>query len=101
MSKPKRRHFTPEQKSSILARHFIDKVPVSDLCDELGLQPSVFYSWQRQLFENASAAFQDGRKNRRAETSALDRERNKIQALESHSHAGRPALEAFLPSKNC
>jgi len=83
MNKSKRRHFTPEQKAGILARHFIDKVPVSDLCDELGLQPSVFYSWQRHLFENASSAFQDGKKNRRAETTALDRELSKNQALES------------------
>ena len=81
MSILKRRHFTPEQKAGILARHFVDKVPVSDLCDELGLQPSVFYSWQRHLFENASTVFQDGKKNRRAETTALERSKN--QALES------------------
>lgn len=83
MSKPKRRHFTPEQKAGIVARHFVDKVPVSDLCDELGLQPSVFYSWQRQLFENGSAAFQDGKKSRRAEITELEREQKKVEVLES------------------
>jgi transposase-like protein len=39
------RHFTTEQKVAILKRHMIDKVPVSDLCNEFGLQPSVFYQW--------------------------------------------------------
>ncbi|WP_146658476.1 transposase [Enhygromyxa salina] len=39
-----RRRFTPEQKAEIVRRHMVDKVPVSDLCDEYGLQPSVFHS---------------------------------------------------------
>jgi transposase len=59
MSNPKRsrRHFTTEQKVALLKRHLVDKVPVSDLCDKEELQPSVFYQWQRQLFENLTAAF--------------------------------------------
>jgi hypothetical protein len=31
-------------------KHFIDKVPVSENCEDLGLQSSVFYSWQKELF---------------------------------------------------
>ncbi len=41
--KKQRKHYTPEQKVAILRRHLIDKVPVSDLCDEHQLQPTVFY----------------------------------------------------------
>ena len=52
----KRRKFSPEDKATILRRHLADKVPVSDLCDEYKLQPSVFYQWQRQLLDNAAAA---------------------------------------------
>ena len=55
--KKSRRHYTTEQKVAILKRHMVDKVPVSDLCNELELQPSVFYQWQRQVFENLAAAF--------------------------------------------
>jgi transposase len=29
--------------------------PISKLCDELGLQPTVFYRWQKELFENGAA----------------------------------------------
>jgi transposase-like protein len=53
-----RRHFTAAQKASIVKRHLVDKVPVSDLCDEHGLQPAQFYQWQKQLFEGAAAAFE-------------------------------------------
>ena len=56
-SKRSRRHFTIEQKVALLKRHLADKVPVSDLCNEQELQPSVFYEWQRQLFENLAGAF--------------------------------------------
>ena len=49
-----RKHYTGEEKVAILRRHLLDKVPVSDLCDELGLQPTVFYRWQKEFFENAA-----------------------------------------------
>ena len=51
-----RKHFTPEEKVAILRRHLVDKVPVSELCEELGLRPTVFYRWQKELFENGAAA---------------------------------------------
>ena len=53
-----RKHYTAEEKVAILRRHLLDQVPVSDLCEELGLQPTVFYRWQKELFENGAAAFQ-------------------------------------------
>ena len=60
MRKP-RRNYTPVEKVSILRRHLIDRVPVSDLCDEHGLSPTLFYLWQKQFFENGPTAFE--RKN--------------------------------------
>ena len=53
-----RKHFTPEEKVAILRRHLVDKVPVSELCEELRLRPTVFYRWQKEFFENGAAAFQ-------------------------------------------
>ena len=83
MSKPKRRRYTPEQKAAILRRHLVDKVPVSDLCDELKLQPSVFYTWQKQMLENLTAAMEDGRKTRRTGPTELEQEQKRVEALES------------------
>jgi transposase-like protein len=54
--KRRRRQWTTEEKVGILRRQFVDKVPVSALCEELGLQPSVFYQWQRQVFDNLAGA---------------------------------------------
>ena len=52
-----RTNYTATDKVVILRRHLIDHVPVSELCDEYGLQPTVFYRWQKQFFENGAAAF--------------------------------------------
>jgi transposase len=74
----KKRHFSAEQKSAILKRHFVDKVPVSDLCNEYKIQPSVFYYWQAQLFENAQKTFEKDRGGPSREKQLSDR----VQALE-------------------
>jgi transposase-like protein len=49
-----RNHRSPEEKAALLKRHHVDKVPVTTVCEEAGLQPSVFYHWQRELFERAA-----------------------------------------------
>ena len=66
--KKQRKHYTPEEKVAILRRHLVEGVPISDLCDERGLQPTVFYRWQKEFFENGAAAFQQrGRTNHQPE----------------------------------
>ncbi len=60
-----RKHYSPEEKVSILRRHLIEKVPVSALCEELQLQPTVFYHWLKQFFENGAGAFQRPRDSSR------------------------------------
>jgi transposase-like protein len=82
MSKDKRRQFTPEKKAEILRRHLVDKVPVSDLCDEYEIQPSLFYNWLRQMMANLGAALQDGRSQGRTD-GELEKAEAKIAALEA------------------
>jgi transposase len=56
MSKRSRRRHTAEQKAEALKRHHLEKEEVSAICEELKLNPSLFYTWQRTLFANAPAA---------------------------------------------
>ena len=53
-----RKHYTAEEKVAILRRHLLNQEPISKLCDELGLQPTLFYRWQKEFFENGAAAFE-------------------------------------------
>ena len=50
-SAKRRRHFTGAEKVAILRRHLVEKVPVSDLCEEHGIHPTLFYRWQKDWFE--------------------------------------------------
>jgi transposase-like protein len=74
-----RRHFAPEQKVALLRLHLLEKKPVSDICQEHNLSVTLFYLWQKQLFENGTAAFENTGKRRQADADAKDR---KIAALE-------------------
>jgi len=80
--KRNRRKLTPEQKAAILRRHLQDKVPVSDLCDEYKIQPSVFYTWQRQLLENLASALEPNGRGRgqAAREAKLARENEALKA---------------------
>jgi transposase len=62
-----RRHFADHEKVAILKRHLIDKVPVSDLCDELKIYPNQLYDWLKRFFENGHLAFAKDRKSKAAE----------------------------------
>jgi transposase-like protein len=63
----KRRHFTPQEKVAVLKRHLLEKTPVSDLCDEFGIAPNLFYRWQKEFFENGHVAFDNGRQAKAVE----------------------------------
>ena len=65
---------------TILRRHLLEKTPISELCEEFGLQPTIFYRWQKELFENGAAAFQQkGRPNQAAEQERIAYLEKKIQ----------------------
>jgi transposase len=62
-SRKKRKNYTSGEKVNILRRHLLDKIPVSDLCDEYELYPTQFYKWQKDFFENGSVAFSNQHSN--------------------------------------
>ena len=79
MSSRQRRHFSGSDKVAILKKHLIDKVAVSNLCDEHDLYPTQFYSWLKEFFENGHLAFTTDRTAKAAE-SAKDHKIEKLEA---------------------
>ena len=53
----KRRKFSADQKVAFIRKHLIEKIPVSDICDEFKINPTQFYKWQSEFFENGAKAF--------------------------------------------
>ena len=74
-----RRHFSPAEKVAILKRHLLEKVPISNLCDEFDLHATQLYTWLKEFFENGHTAFENGRKTK-LEVDSKDR---KIEQLEA------------------
>ena len=52
-----RRQFSPEQKIKILRQHLLEKIPISEVCENHQITPTLFYQWQKTFFENGAAAF--------------------------------------------
>ena len=78
--KKQRKHYAPEEKVAVLRRHLLEKEPISKLCDELGLQPTVFYRWQKEFFENGAAVFQTiTRPNQQPDQQRIEYLERKIQ----------------------
>lgn len=82
MSKKTRQHRTAQKKAELLLAHLEQKRPISEICEENGVQPSLFYTWQKQLFANAEVALNAG-KQAKASTSVEDVLRAKIEQLEA------------------
>jgi transposase len=75
MGKRRKRH-SAEEKAAILRRHLIDGVAVSDLCEEYGIHPTVFYRWQKAMFEDLPAVFE---KSRDSEVAALRKQNERLR----------------------
>lgn len=77
-----RRKFAVDEKVAILRSHLVDKVAVSDLCEQHHIQPSVFYVWQRQMWENLEAVFETSKRFDREARSRREEElAGKVEAL--------------------
>jgi len=87
-----RRHFTPQEKVAALKRHLLEKVPISDLCDQLGIAPTLFYRWQKEFFENGHAAFDNGRKSKAVEDANL----MKIEQLQAKLHRKNEVMAELM-----
>ena len=88
-----RRHFTPEQKVAVLRLHLLEKKPVSDICQEHNLAVNLFYLWQKQFFENGTAAFENTDRRRKSQDDAKDR---KIAALEEKLQRKNEVLSELM-----
>lgn len=54
-AKRTRRQFLAERKAEVVRQHVADKVPVSDLADELDVQPTQIHLWVKQVLDQAKS----------------------------------------------
>jgi transposase len=88
-----RKHYSAPEKVAILRLHLLEKKPVSDVCDQYGIHPTLFYRWQKEFFENGAAAFENNGRRRKTVAEAKDR---KIAALEEKLQQKNEVLAEVL-----
>ena len=54
------RQFRADEKIKILKQHLVEKKPVSEVCEQHGLVPNLFYRWQQEFFQNRAAGASAG-----------------------------------------
>ncbi len=74
--KKKRKQYNSKEKVSIIRQHLLEGEAVSDVCEEYDIQPSVFYRWQKTLFEQGEQVFERGR------DSQVNQQQRQIVALQ-------------------
>ncbi len=79
MNQKARKHLQGSDKIKLLKRHFVEKKPISEVCEAAQIPPGSFYLWQRELFERGAAVFDMGRRGKKKE----DASERKIAALEA------------------
>jgi transposase-like protein len=70
----KRKSYSGPEKVAILRLHLLEKQPISDLCDQYDIHPTLFYRWQKEFFENGAAAFENSGRRRKAVEDRKDRQ---------------------------
>lgn len=81
----KSRAYSPAERVAILKRYLVEKVPISDLCDQYDIHVNLFHAWLKTFFENGAAAFKSSRP---------------IKAVEQAKDKKIEQLEAKLARKN-
>lgn len=75
-----RRSFSGAEKMAILRQHLLEKIPISELCEKHGLQPTVLYQWQKKLFEEGASIFDQGQRRSGRQSASEER---RVASLEA------------------
>jgi len=57
----KRRSFSAADKAAAVRQHLIDKVPVSQIADQMQVQPTMIHNWIKSVMSQVERAFENPR----------------------------------------
>ena len=74
----KRRSFSAADKAAAVRRHLVDKIPVSQIADQMQVQPTLIHNWINAVMSQAERAFETPRAAK-ADQSKSDRRLNDLR----------------------
>ena len=95
----KRRSFSASQKAEAVRKHLKDHIPVSQIADEMNVQPTMIHNWINSVLSQAEHVFQSPR-SARAKSSKADEQLQALrQKLESKNEVIAELMEENIRSK--
>jgi transposase-like protein len=87
------KNYSPQEKVQYLRRVLLEKSPLSTMCEEGGMAPTVYYRWQSKLFAEGWKLF-DKNQGEAAQRGSV--ENQKIEALERKVRQREEALAELM-----
>ena len=79
MSRRPCRWFSDIQKTKAVLSHVQDGVPVSQVCEDLGIHPNQYYEWQKQALSGLAHVFsRDTVPQERSHQREVDNQKSKL-----------------------
>ncbi len=95
----KRRSFTAPQKAEAVRKHLKDRIPVSQIADEMDVQPTMIHNWINSVLSQAEHLFESPRAAK-AEASKQDAALQKLrEKLDSKNEVIAELMEENIRSK--
>ena len=95
----KRRSFSAADKAAAVRRHLVEKVPVSQIADQMQVQPTLIHNWINALMSQAERVFETPRAAK-ADESKTDHRLNELrEKLITKNEAIAELMEENIRSK--
>ncbi|MDM7940159.1 MAG: transposase [Methanothrix sp.] len=82
MSQQNRRHWTPQEKMSIVEEARKGGLPVSEVCRRHGIAPTLFYDWERRIIAGALTGLRSDQPKKRSKLKDdLESENQRLKSI--------------------
>ena len=95
----KRRSFSASDKATAVRRHLVDKVPVSQIADQMQVQPTLIHNWINSVMSQAERVFETPRAAKADESKADRRLHDLREKLIAKNEVIAELMEENIRSK--
>jgi len=88
----KRRSFTASQKAEAVRKHLKERIPVSQIADEMNVQPTMIHNWVNTALAQVEHAF-DSPRSAKTQSSKRD---DQLQALRQKLGAKNEVISELM-----
>lgn len=88
----KRRSFSAADKAAAVRKHLVDKIPVSQIAEQMQVQPTLIHNWVNTAMAQVERAFE----NPRAAKAETSKKEGKLNALRDKLNAKNEVIAELM-----